>query len=69
MEDFFFHHCFSTWFGSKPEYFKSYSRGANLEGLRKTTDLCWGKEGGGGGIKISLKTRFNVAQRCISSVW
>ena len=73
MEDFFFTIAFQLGLGQNPNLSSPIPGGQTLrgfEGLRKTTDLCWGKEGRGWDrINISLKTRFNVAQRCISSVW
>ena len=73
MEDFFFTIAFQLGLSRNPNISSPIPGGQTLrgfKGLRKTTDLCWGKGGvRGGRIKISLKTRFNVAQRCISSVW
>ena len=53
MEDFFFAIAFQLGLGQNPNISSPIPGGQTLrgfEGLRKTTDLCWGK--GGEGVEL-----------------
>lgn len=67
MEDFFFTIAFQLGLGQNLNISSPIPGGQILRDWERQLTYAGVKKGGG--IKISLKTRFNVAQRCISSVW